>query len=258
MLDHMPEFSLDEYRLMLESLLDAGYSARVLSRMPEPVEGRTLYLRHDVDFHIYRQDEMARVDSECGVSSTFYVQVSGHYNPALPENLAVLETIVSLGHEIGLHYDLRSYPADPALAREQLDAEASYLGRLVGAPVRTIALHEPSAQGEDYFRSTDAYVHPHDPRWGEELIYISDSCRAWRDERLLEALGPDGPRRLMLTCHGELWLAPDIKDRIEYLHMVSAPNASYFADRYFAEYMARVWQCHEAVRMDGERRRRRP
>jgi hypothetical protein len=250
----MPSFSLADYRLLLESLLEAGYEPRQLSRMPEPVEGRTLYLRHDVDFHVYRQDEIARVDAECGIASTFYVQVSGYYNPALPENRAVLDAITALGHEVGLHYDLRSYPTDPVAAREQLDFEAAYLSRLVGAPVRTIALHEPSAQNEDWFGGAAGYVHPHDPRWGEGLAYISDSCRAWRDERLLEALHPGGPRRLLLTLHGELWIAPQVDDRLDYLREVSAPSASHYADRYFGEYMDRVWRTHEAVRMDADRR----
>lgn len=255
MIDRLPSFSLSDYRLLLESLLEAGYAPRPVSAMPERVDDRTLYLRHDVDFHVYRQDEMARIDAECGIASTFYVQTSGYYNPALPDNRAVLETILSLGHEIGLHYDLRSYPPDARAAREQLDFETAHLGRLLGVPIVTIALHEPSAQSDDWFRSIDAYVHPHDPRWGEGLVYISDSCRAWRDERLLSALEPDGPRRLMLTTHGELWLAPEIEDRHEYLRMVSMPNASHFADHYFAEYMEGVWRTHEAVRMDEERRR---
>lgn len=256
MLHRLPEFSLDAYRTLLEALLESGFSPRLIADMPEPASGRTLYLRHDVDFHVYRQDEMASIDAECGIASTFFVQVSGHYNPALPENRAVLETILDLGHDIGLHYDLRTYPSDPARAREQLDAEAAYLARLTGAPVRAITLHEPSAQNEDWFRSVDGYVNPHDPRWGDGLAYISDSCRAWRDERLLQALGPDGRSRLMLTLHAELWLAPEIEDRLEYLRKVSAPCASYFADRYFTEYMDGVWRRHEAVRLDAERRTR--
>lgn len=256
MLDRLPDFSLNDYRVLLESLLESGFSPRLVRDMPEPTTGRTLYLRHDVDLHLYRQDEMARIDAQCGIASTFFVQVSGHYNPALPENRAVLETLVELGHDIGLHYDLRAYPNDAAAAREQLDYEAEFLSRLVGMPVRAITLHEPSAQNEDWFRTVDGYVHPHDPRWSDGLAYISDSCRAWRDERLLQALGPDGPKRLLLTLHGELWLAPEIEDRVEYLRAVSVPCASHFADRYFIDYMAQVWRTHEAVRQDAERRAR--
>lgn len=254
MIDQLPGFSLEDYRLLLESLLEAGYAVMPVKRMPEPIASKTAYLRHDVDFHLFRQDEMARVDAECGIASTFFVQVDGYYNPALPENRAVMQAILDLGHEIGLHYDLRAYPPDRSAAREQLEFEVDYLARLVGAPIHSITLHEPSAQGEDYFRSCDEYVHPHDPRWGGGLAYISDSCRAWRDERLLQALQPDGPERLLLTLHGELWLVPGVEDRIDYLHQVSIPHASYFTDRYFTRYMADVWLHHEAVRMDRERR----
>jgi len=34
-------------------------------------------------------------------------------------------------------------------------------------------MHEPSAGHGDLFKNVDGYVHPHDPRWGEGLAYIS-------------------------------------------------------------------------------------
>lgn len=252
-MDRMPEFSLGDYRTLLESLLGAGYRIAPVREMAATPQGKTLFLRHDVDFHLNRQNEMARVDAECGVSSTFFVLVSGYYNPRLKENRTVIEEMVSLGHEIGLHYDLRDFPIDSDQAAAHLEFEVALLEDLVGASVASICMHEPSAGHPDFFREGTRFVHPHDPAWGD-VAYISDSCRAWRDERLLGLLEEDAPTRVLLNLHGELWLDPDVNDRLDYLRKISAPTASEFADRYFLEYMTPVWTSHEAVRLDAQRR----
>lgn len=255
-MDRMPEFSLHDYRLLLESLIEAGYLISPVRAMPLEAAGKTLYLRHDVDFHLNRQDEMAAIDAECGVASTFFVLLSGHYNPRLRENRDVIERILGYGHEVGLHYDLRDYPADPDAASEHLCREIELLELITGATVSSICMHEPSAGHADFFRAGSHYVHPHDPRWAAGLAYVSDSCRAWRDERLLGFLGEGASDRVLLNLHGELWLEAGVSNRLEYLRRVSAPTAAEFADRYFLEYMTSVWRTHEAVRLDAERRRR--
>lgn len=255
-MNRMPDFSFVDYRRLLESLTVAGYEIRPVREMPVGSTHKTLYLRHDVDFHLNRQDEMARIDAECGAVSTFFVLVSGYYNPRLRENREIIERICAFGHEIGLHYDLRDYPEDPARAVEHLRFEIAALEDLTHSPVKSICMHEPSAGHIDYFSSGSGYVHPHDPDVGQGLTYISDSCRAWRDDNLLQIMHPDGPHRVLLNLHGELWLDADVQDRLDYLRLVSAPTASAFADRYFDEYMTPIWKSHEAVRLDSERRKR--
>jgi hypothetical protein len=252
-LDRLPRFDLREYAGVLEAALEVGYDFRPIAEMPLPVTKRTLYLRHDIDFHLYRVDEMAKVDADAGVQSTFYLLLTGYYNPLLPETREVIDTIVNLGHEVGLHYDLREYPANPEAALEKLHYEMDLVERITGKPVRTISMHEPSAGHTDLFLSVDGYVHPHDPRWGD-ILYISDSCRAWRDYKLLRALGPDGPERLHLNLHAELWLDGSIDDRLGYLEIVTAKMSAEYANRYFRDRQSMIWRMHEAVLLDTSRR----
>lgn len=254
-MDRLPNFSIDDYRKLLVALHEAGYTFRTVSEMAAWDGTRTCYLRHDIDFHLVGADEMAQADAAAGVRSTFFILVAGYYNIFAEENAAIIRSIANAKHEIGLHYDLRSYPDDRDAADELLGFQAECLERVSLMPVRSIVMHEPSAGHGDYFRNGRSYVHPHSEQWND-VTYISDSCRAWRDTRLLEALRPSGPQRLLLNIHPELWRNSRIEDRIEYLETVSAPNAALHTDTYFHEYMSRIWQTHEAVRLDEERRER--
>ena len=249
---HLAESGLDAYRALLDRLRTAGYAFRPVSEMPEPVWGRTCYLRHDVALHLTRVDEMARVEAEAGARATYYVLMSAPYNPASPANQAVLRRLVELGHEIGVHYDLSVYPADPDQAAERMEWEAAALERLAGAPVRTVSTHPAQAGHADPFREGSARVHPHDPRWQAELAHVSDGSRAWRDTGLLGFLDSAAPRRLLLLVHPELWLDADDAGPSRYRDGALWENgaAEY---RAYLEEVRRIWAEDSGARTHDAR-----
>jgi ribosomal protein S18 acetylase RimI-like enzyme len=114
-------------------------------------------------------------------------------------------------------------------------------------------MHQPHATIGDPFRELEAYVHPHDPRQAERLLYVSDSCRAWRDESLLRCFSAAPPDRLLLLIHPELWLDGAIEDRFEYLHRVLLPRTAEPAVRYVAGDVARIWSSHPGPRAHDAR-----
>jgi hypothetical protein len=240
----MPDFTLAAYRELLRDLTGAGYALAPVTAMAEPAPGRVAYLRHDIDLHVPGVERMAQAEAEAGARSTYYVMVSQHYNPFYPPNRAILREVADLGHELGLHYDLVDYPADPVAARRRLDAEVAMVGELAGRPVTTISMHQPGLSGVDPYRETDAYVHPHDPRLGEGLLYVSDSCRAWRDETLLGCFGPQPPARLLLLTHPETWLGPAGTVRTVFLDDHLTPAAVEQHRQFFDVTVRRLWATH--------------
>src|SRR5512140_1654110 len=97
----LPDFSHRDYERLIADLM-LHYDIEPVKHME--LSGKKLFLCHDCDNHLYRQDEIAEWDSQAGIHSTFFVRVSGHYNVLLPENRFILERICKLGHEVGLHY----------------------------------------------------------------------------------------------------------------------------------------------------------
>ncbi len=166
-------------------------------------------LRHDVDLSVEAALEMARLEAQWGIRATYFLLLSGeHYNLLSEEYSDAPRQLSALGHEVGLHYDVG------AMAKRggedllpQLELEAGILATLTGQPVRSIAMHLPSMQGDDPFAAGSSFVNAYDERFTKGIAYFSDSCGAWRNSAF-EAFQADRiPRRLQLLIHPFFWHA---------------------------------------------------
>jgi len=238
----MPNFALDDYRTLISGFQRAGYDIRKVSAMSDLSLSRVLFLRHDIDFHLYGVNTIAEAEKDLGCYATYYVLLTGYYNALCPENTQILRALVDIGHEIGLHYDLECYPRDVEQSLTRLRRDTNILSDVIGQPVRTISTHEPF-RFPDPFLTLDGYLHPQDPRLQEGLTFVSDSCRMWRDETLLRCFGSDPPNRVLLTTHPELWLDGSVNDRPDYLMKVVLSNATHQL-RDYLEKRGPIWERH--------------
>jgi hypothetical protein len=251
--DALPDFSLDSYARLISSLGDAGYGFAPISAMGARVTGPTVHLRHDVDLHLLHVDRIAEREAALGVSATYYIALTQPYNVHGAENVAILRRLTELGHDLGLHYDLTCYPTDIGAASERLAWEVSVLEEVAGTTVQSICMHQPHTGHENLFAGCDRWLNPHDPRLDADLMYVSDSCRAWRDESLLRCLGDEPPRRVMLNTHPELWLDGTIVGRERYLEDVVLHNVAAAQQRYIAETVRAAWRNHSGARAHDAR-----
>jgi hypothetical protein len=223
-LSALPRFSPGAYGELLDSFHDAGWAVEPVTAMPGLVP-RSVYVRHDIDFHLARIEQLAVVEADRGVRASYFALLTGPYNVFDPHNSARLRALVDMGHEVGLHYDLTTYPDDLAAARSKLAWECGVLSEVAGAEVRAICMHQPSLL-EDALRQEADWVHPHDPRWSRGLLYVSDSYRRWRDDSMLDCFGVAPPERLLLNTHPELWLDGSIRSWRRYLEEVILQNVT--------------------------------
>lgn len=252
----LPSFELNEFENLITSLHQVGYGFDLISNFRSNVLSLpTIYLRHDIDVHIAGIERIAEIEAANNVTATYYVLLTQHYNPMQTDNRKILRRLIELGHEIGLHYDLATYPQDLDVAQAHLRWEAAVLAEIVGAPIRTITMHQPHKGLPDPFLMQDEYIHPHSPKFQADLVYVSDSCRAWRDETLLNCFGPNPPRRLLLTTHPELWLKGTVNSRMAYLQILTE-NATRPYRNYIDKIVRQVWLAHPGPRLHDERERR--
>jgi hypothetical protein len=249
----MPRFGLSEYAILLRDLSAAGYRlGEIAATMTNEPPGRIVFLRHDVDLHPYGVVQMAALEAAHGARATYYVPLTLHFNALYPENRRILHAIRDYGHEIGLHYDLETYPTEPGAARRHLDWEAGILGAIVERPIRTICLHNPHKGQPDPFRELEEYTNPDSASFRQDCLYVSDSCRAWRDENLLSCFGETPPHRVLLNTHPELWLDGGISDRMEYLDKVLRQTGVRQHLDYF-DYVRQIWSARGSSGLQGGR-----
>jgi hypothetical protein len=178
-------------------------------------DGPFCVLRHDVDYSPKAALRLAEQEAARGIQATYFLLAgTSYYNLLAPEHAHVARELVAMGHEVGLHYDVRSFLPFPRHDWPRLlRAQATLLGELAGSEVTSIAMHQPALHGDDPFRDEDlGFLNAYDERFTRGMTYVSDSCRAWRDREW--AMLRDGalPPQLHLCLHPINWSDTD-RDR---------------------------------------------
>lgn len=208
-------FDHETYWWILDRLSRTHRPVRFADLKPGLPDAPFFILRHDVDYSPAAALHLAEMEAARGVRATYFLLLNtSYYNLLSPEHAGVARRLAELGHEVGLHYDLRFLQAFPRQRWEELvDEQAGLLGRLSGVPVESIAVHQPALVGEDPLRGRTRFLDAYADRFFKEMVYVSDSCRAWRDAawRMLDT-GPL-PERLQLVLHPINW-GPLDRDRV--------------------------------------------
>jgi hypothetical protein len=161
---------------------------------------RALILRHDVDVDIRPAWDLARVEEEAGIRSSFFFLVTCHfYNAFSAMNRRMIKDLADRGFDIGLHFDPTLYPdADAGALLRHVEVEAAMLADMCGVPVRSVSLHNPTALGG--FPLFAGFCNAYDPAIFGPDRYLSDSRRAFRQSpaAFIESWRDAGPRQLLL------------------------------------------------------------
>jgi hypothetical protein len=180
----LPQFTINGYMELIHRLTGSGFQFRPISSMIAKQEN-CVYFRHDIDLSVSLAVNVAELESEVGISATYFILLTGPYNPFHEESVTAIRRLKSLGHEIGLHYDLKNWPENRQAANIKLKNEIKILESIAESEVKAIVMHEPFRGGEDFFAADVAVTGLINPTYyqktDKDLCYVSDSCRAWRD-----------------------------------------------------------------------------
>jgi hypothetical protein len=169
------EYTYGSYRALLSHIHVCG---RAICPFRDVTSSESfVILRHDVDYSVLKAREMAEVEREMDVRSTFFVLLSSpYYNLLTADNLHATRDIAAMGHEIGLHYDtdvFRGLDHD-AQCRKVVD-QVQMLREAVGVPITSIAQHNPSETSVRL--RVPGYIDAYSDRFFREIAYLSDSRR---------------------------------------------------------------------------------
>ena len=194
---------------------------------------RYIALRHDIDFAPKYSLEMAQLEHDAGITSTFFVLADGQfYNPLEREVVRQIRQIHSLGHEIGLHFAVSS--AVHADIGKEVAFRLDVLSAIVGATVRSFSQHDPVNAGfvkvrlpAGHHACMDASQAIHD----NHLLYVSESAMMWRKYTFETALDED--QNMCLVAHPHSWFHPQ-NDYVAMIREFESREVQAVSDRYDA------------------------
>lgn len=165
--------------------------------------------RHDVDISVGAAVQLARIDSDLGVPSIFFVNPRAEqYNIESSRVSEQLREILSLGHDIGLHIEVDevTVASDSSKLSDQIDCEASALARVLGKKPMCFSFHNPSSITAVFTElSYGGLVNSYSRQVKSEFAYVSDSNGYWRNGDILTTAQKNADRPLQILTHPEWW-----------------------------------------------------
>ena len=180
-------FTLEHYKETIELAKDKGYEITPVTGYDE--QKKTIVLRHDVDWSLENAYELANIEYDLGVQSSYYIFMhSATYSALAPKSMAMIQQIYKMGHEIGLHYD----------SRYSLSHEIDLLTRIIGHAISSCSQHFIDATSKETYQGIlDAA--------DLDMKYISDSGRNWREGCLCTNIGKH--KKMHVLIHPEWWVS---------------------------------------------------
>ena len=145
-------------------------------------------LRHDIEFSIDRAYELAKIEKDLGVVSTYTVQVRNNtYNALSEKNIDLIRKIKDLGHHIGLHQNPPLMDLDKL--KTYVSTDIQMLEYYYGFDVDRFAFHRPK---KEYLKSyvllenkincyDKLFFHYFDEKPNKlNVLYLSDSNHKWK------------------------------------------------------------------------------
>lgn len=222
----MRDFTFEIYSVLLRKLSKAGYRYQTLTEYIENPMPKVVLIRHDIDLVAQSAIPFAKLERTHNAKATYYFR-----NRFLCNTPKVIESIASLGHEIGYHYeDLTTNNGDYGKAITDFARNLEYFRKFY--PVKTVCMHGCSSSPYD---NRDLWTRYDLSQYGliaepyisldfNSVLYLSDTSQKWNGSNvalrdkvtsdytfsftttwdILQSINKL-PDQVMLTIHPELW-----------------------------------------------------
>lgn len=180
------DFTLKQYRKLLENLKVTGYAFQTFEQHIEHPQSKVVILRHDVDKLPNNSLRTAQIERELGICGSYYFRIVRESN-----NPKIIKEIADLGHEIGYHYeDLALVNGDIGRAIKSFGENLNYFRNFY--PVKTVCMHGSPLSKYDNrniwktydYRSFGIIGEPYFDVDFSNVLYLTDTGRRWNGEKV--------------------------------------------------------------------------
>jgi hypothetical protein len=186
----------------LTNLKEKGYQFVFFDE--KNVADKVVILRHDIDVSPKHALNMAKIEAELGLKSTyFFMTRSPFYNLFSRHNDKVIREIMELGHQVALHFD-GGYEIQSKTIQSQIDQEICCLERNFGLSIKVVSFHQPNQdviQGRVQIQQINTY----DSDFFKDILYLSDSNMTLSKEKMSKMLSGEN-KKIQLLIHPMWWM----------------------------------------------------
>lgn len=206
----MNNFTHDYYKYFLETLA-AKYKfitfkkGKELFTSGEPAYGHVI-MRHDIDLDLQPAAEMAKIEQDFGINSTYFIQIRCPlYNPFDNNSMEYIQQIIYCGHQMGLHFDCAIYPDNQ---KEELNSlierEIALFKSFYRQPLIAVSFHRPGAFELNDIKLNN-YPNTYENIFLDYFSYFSDSRSIWAKGNPLDSKEFNEGHNLHLCIHPVWW-----------------------------------------------------
>jgi hypothetical protein len=189
------------YKEFLIQFINKGYSFCLFRNniKKDDLHGK-IFLRHDVDFDIDYAVNMAYIENEINIQSTyFFLLCSNSYNLLSQQNIEKINKIKQLGHNISLHFDPSIYKSKENIT-DGLKKELNLFNKTFNTNVDIISLHRPMKFINDDYSILNIH-HTYMKQYNELLKYFSDSRNKFKYRNPLDSLEFKNLKPMQILIH---------------------------------------------------------
>jgi hypothetical protein len=203
------EFSLKGYCELLSVFHETGYSfcgfEEIDSRL---TDGHPfVVLRHDIDLSLRPALEIARIEYELGVQSTYFVLLrSPFYNVLSRSSAEIMLQIHRYGHQIATHLDLAAYDDDCDKALMEVEILSKFYPYINSQFASLHSSYDLNQMPIGLFRQIDCV---YGPAVKGDIAYISDSTGRWRYGHPFDSEAFNMQKPIQLLTHPIWWIQED-------------------------------------------------
>jgi hypothetical protein len=249
------DFTIKIFSDLLESFIKSDYGFVTVREYFENQPDSGIILRHDVDKKPYNALVLAKIEKDFGIKGTYYFRILRS-----SFNLDIMQSISSLGHEIGYHYE--EFSMNNGDLKRSLSSFEKNLGIFKKYfDVKTICMHgSPLSKFDNRdiwktydYRKYNLIGEPYLDIDFKKMFYLTDTGRKWnaksvilrdkvqvsdnipkfeRTSDIIEAVkNNEFPRLAMITIHPQRWTDKYVEWFLELIFQNIKNTAKWFMNK---------------------------
>ena len=210
-------FSFKHYEEILKAALKSNYEfidfAEFIkrdknSRKNNFLNQKICLLRHDIDYEFTKNYNIARIEHNLGLKSTFFIQcTSWEYNSRDRDVFKIAKELSNMGHQIGVHLDMSWYKdIDINNVQTYFEKEKKLLSNNLDIEVIDIfSCHNAHKLKELVLNKVIPGVRStYEPLFFSKIKYLSDS-QGWYEGCMCEIFKKSKYPKIQLLTHSYIW-----------------------------------------------------